>query len=392
MGRVDIVASIMDRCKSLIEDILDDSRIKSTPAASLVIFEKFRDVCREILQAWVDECVERLACSRPSRCSCSNEELEFVHIREVTLASIFGPIVVRYRQFRCKVCKAYLRPDDKPLGIPEAGVMMDDIAALYEPLAAELPHRTAADLLEQLTGVSLSSRGAQGLIDRTAEEMRKWREVREEKEVAEIVELRESGEDIVLEVAMDGVMANVDGAWQEAKVATFHARRRGEKTEDGEPKLGRVVSRRYACVLGPPELLEVAIRQTMQEACLDDLEVAEVLGDGAPWIWNLATTLFPDAHQTLDVFHLREHLYEFANAQYKDPCRAEAWVETKVDALKEDRVGDVLGGLKKMRVRKKAARKALHDLIRYVENNKTRIRYQEPWDTGLAVGSGAVEG
>jgi hypothetical protein len=31
-------------------------------------------------------------------------------------------------------------------------------------------------------------------------------------------------------------------------------------------------------------------------------------------------------------------------------------------------------------------------LIGYVETNRTRIRYQEPWHSGLAVGSGTVEG
>jgi hypothetical protein len=31
-------------------------------------------------------------------------------------------------------------------------------------------------------------------------------------------------------------------------------------------------------------------------------------------------------------------------------------------------------------------------LIGYIETNRTRIRYQEPWHSGLAVGSGSVEG
>jgi hypothetical protein len=116
------------------------------------------------------------------------------------------------------------------------------------------------------------------------------------------------------------------------------------------------------------------------------------LGDGAHWIWNLAKTHFPNVPQTLDTYHLKEHLYEFANLHYKDPCRAKAWVQMKVEALRENRTGDVLGGLKKMKPRKKIVRATLRGLIVYVENNKDRIRYQEPWEAGLAVGSGSVEG
>jgi hypothetical protein len=39
-----------------------------------------------------------------------------------------------------------------------------------------------------------------------------------------------------------------------------------------------------------------------------------------------------------------------------------------------------------------AVRHALAQLIGYIDGNRTRIRGQEPWHRGLAVGSGAVEG
>jgi len=61
-------------------------------------------------------------------------------------------------------------------------------------------------------------------------------------------------------------------------------------------------------------------------------------------------------------------------------------------ALLTDRIGEVLSALKRRRPCKKAVRQALTQLIGYVERNRTRIKYQEPWHTGLAVGSGAVEG
>ena len=57
-----------------------------------------------------------------------------------------------------------------------------------------------------------------------------------------------------------------------------------------------------------------------------------------------------------------------------------------------DRVGEVLRALKRMRPWPKAVHDALAQLIGDVERNRTRSRYQEPWDAGLAVGSGAVEG
>ena len=35
-----------------------------------------------------------------------------------------------------------------------------------------------------------------------------------------------------------------------------------------------------------------------------------ILGDGAAWIWNLATRHFPEATQIVDLFHAREHLHD----------------------------------------------------------------------------------
>jgi hypothetical protein len=67
-------------------------------------------------------------------------------------------------------------------------------------------------------------------------------------------------------------------------------------------------------------------------------------------------------------------------------------VDQKIGALLRDRVGEVLRALKRIRPWKKTLRDALTQLIGYVERNRTRIRYQEPWRCGLAVGSGAVEG
>jgi len=392
MDREGIVAQILDRCKSLIVSLLDDPTLLTMPAASLVLFEKFRDVCREILQSWVNERFAALCLAPPERCPCGGEHPELVHTRDVMVNTLFGGVVLHYRTFFCGRCQSHLRPDDPAVGIPDEGTFSDDVRAFFEPLAAELPHRTAADLFQQFTGVDLSSRGAQSVIDSTADDLRAWREDREAGEVREVSSLLAQGADLVLEVAMDGVMAHIDGDWHEAKVGTILVRGRGEKTADGEPKLGSVAARRYACVRGGPDELGDEIRKTIRESGWSGIPVAEILGDGSVWIWNLADRCFPGVRQTLDTWHLKDHLFEFANLNYKDPCRAKAWVDMKVEALREGRVGDMLGGLKKMAPRTKEARNALRGLIGYVENNRGRIDYQRPWEDGLAVGSGSVEG
>jgi hypothetical protein len=67
-------------------------------------------------------------------------------------------------------------------------------------------------------------------------------------------------------------------------------------------------------------------------------------------------------------------------------------VEENMGAFLTDRVGEVLGALKRMRPWENVIRDALAQRIGYVEHHRTWIRSQAPWHSGLAVGSGAVEG
>jgi hypothetical protein len=38
------------------------------------------------------------------------------------------------------------------------------------------------------------------------------------------------------------------------------------------------------------------------------------IGDGAPWIWNLASTIVPEAIQIVDLYHAKEHLSQLASS------------------------------------------------------------------------------
>jgi hypothetical protein len=388
-----IVEQLLARCKCFIENVLQAPDLHSVAAASMAIFEQMRPVAREMLQAKITLEAQLLQGTDVAPC-CQNASVRYVHTRTVSPQTLFGEVCIPVRTFECGGCGASLRPDDDHLGIPEVGNFTDDVRALYTPVVAELPHRVANDLFRRCTGVALSSRGAQGLIDSTAQDLQRWQAERERQEVAGVVDALASGDaaaDLRLEIAMDGVMAHIDGRWQEAKVGTILVRRLEAQAE--EPTLGAILARRYVGVLGSAEDLAVRINQVIREAGWERLPLGEILGDGALWIWTVADTHFPGVRQTLDYYHLSEHFYAFANLQYpNNPAGAKAWVDQKLGALLTDRIGEVVGALKRMRVWKKVLSDALTRLISYVERNRTRIRYQEPWHRGLAVGSGAVEG
>jgi hypothetical protein len=113
-----------------------------------------------------------------------------------------------------------------------------------------------------------------------------------------------------------------------------------------------------------------------------------VLGDGAPWIWNLADEQFPGALQIVDLYHAKGHLWDVGKAIYgAGSDLAEQWAKQRRDELDEGKLDAVLAALRVHADANDEARKGLD----YVTRNQSRMRYPEFRAQGLCVGSGVVE-
>jgi hypothetical protein len=388
-----IVEQLLTRCKCFIENILQAPDSHSVAAASVAIFAQMRQVALEMLQAKINLEARQLPRRDVAPC-CQDAGARYVHTRTVSPEILLGQVCIQGRTFQYNGCGVSFRPDARHLGVPDMGDFPDDGRALSAPVVAVRPHRVANDLFQRCTGVVLSSRGAQSLIDRTAQDLQRWQAAcvtSEGTAVADALGSADGTANMRVEIAMDGVMAHIDGRWQEAKGATILVRRLEAQAE--EPTLGAVLARRYIGILGAAEELAARLPQVIREAGWERLPIGEMLGDGAPWIWKVADTHVPGVRQTLDYAYLRAHCDGWATLLYaNDPAGAKTWVEQNMGAFLTDRVGEVLSGLKRMRPWKRGVRDALAQLISYGERNRTRIGYQQPWQSGLAVGSGAVEG
>lgn len=113
-----------------------------------------------------------------------------------------------------------------------------------------------------------------------------------------------------------------------------------------------------------------------------------VLGDGAPWIWNLADELFPGAIQIVDLFHAKGHLWDVAKAIYGAASElGEQWAKLRRDELDDGKIDNVLAALRVHAGSNDQARKCLG----YVTTNRHRMRYPEFRAQGLCTSTGVVE-
>jgi hypothetical protein len=72
-----------------------------------------------------------------------------------------------------------------------------------------------------------------------------------------------------------------------------------------------------------------------------------VLGDGAKWIWNLASEHFPGAIQIVDRFHAKQHLSDVAKSIYGPGSDlAKQWAHERYDELDAGDIDAVLCALR----------------------------------------------
>ena len=144
-------------------------------------------------------------------------------------------------------------------------------------------------------------------------------------------------------------------------------------------------------------------RELWQRASAWEVERARrvvVMGDGAPWIWNLAAEHFPGAVEIVDFYHAVEHLWTAAEAVWGDRERSEAtrgWVRHYRRRLKEGRVDLVIDAVARAPARRASplsaeAAAVVRRNVDYFRTNRERMRYDRYRARKLPIGTGMVEG
>jgi hypothetical protein len=190
-------------------------------------------------------------------------------------------------------------------------------------------------------------------------------------------------------VAIDGGMIFVDGRWQEVKLGCVF---RGERRL-ADARRPALLEREVVAVRGTPEALATRLWPRALAQGAGERRVV-VLGDGAPWIWNLAEVVFPHRVEMLDWYHADEHVSTVARVLYGEgrPKAAE-WRQVQLNRLWADGVDQVIDALRFLGTHQRAAakRQAVADLARYLTTNRERMRYATFRAQGYHIGSGAVE-
>src|SRR5437868_6467368 len=129
-----------------------------------------------------------------------------------------------------------------------------------------------------------------------------------------------------------------------------------------------------------------------RQSGLEQAKQIVVLGDGAPWIWKLASEHFPEAVQIVDLYHAQEHVWQVARAVYGPQTEAAAaWDKNACDLLVYGKIEELVAAiavLPPIAPNPGESRSVPEKAVDYFTTNAERMRYPPFRAQGMHVGSG----
>jgi len=316
---------------------------------------------------------------------------------------VLGPVTLRRAWYHCSRCEHGIAPRDAELGVTGAS-MSPGLAVVNDMAAAAGPFAGAARLLEELAGVRLTAKRVERAAEASgAAAAEAGRDRARLIAARKLVPLPPSPLPDKLYAVIDGTgvpMTSKETAGRDGKGEDGRARTREVKlavffTQDKLDRDGYPVrDRDSASVIAtfePASVFAGLVRAEGIRRGADHVRQLTVIGDGAAWIWGIATDKFPEATQIVDLYHAREHLHSLTRSlEFMLLDRRDQWLAARLEDLDYGDIDGIeaavreypLEGVKKNEVGKE---------LGYFLNNAPRMRYHWFRSRGLFTGSGVVE-
>jgi len=328
---------------------------------------------------------------------------EFVGYRDKSIDTVLGPVRVPRAYYHCPACRRGVVPRDAELGVTGQS-LSPGLRRMVARVAAVSPFAAGADLLADLAGIRLSTKR----VERSAEADGQAAAAALERASRAILDasvavLPPAPMPDMLYLAIDGTGVPVvpaAAADRAGKGADGRARTREVKlaclfTQTTLDEEGRPVrdpdTASYVHTLASSEQFTTLVHAEARRRGAEHIRQLVVLGDGAAWIWKLATRILPEATQIVDLYHAREHVHDLANQLA--PVLGDdqpAWIEARLADLDKGDIEGLVQATHQLPLCD-TDREQVHTALDYFIKNAQRMRYALFRDLGMFIGSGVVE-
>jgi len=333
-------------------------------------------------------------------CSCG-QEARPAGTRSKDFLSVLGPLRLERRYYLCSSCQTGFFPKDRDLNLEGISVT-PGVLRMNGIVGAELSFEKGSEFLKELAGLDVSpkrvERLAEGLGEEIAQEERTLVVPDPGPSLPSTLYLGMDGTGIPMrkEEVADRPGKQPDGSskTREVKLCTVWS---AETTNSEGIPVRDEGSVTYTAAIesasskdtdpGPSDFAARVLREASRRR-FDEVNTQVILGDGAPWIWNIAKEHFPEAIQIVDLYHAKEHLGTVGKAIFgPESDRTRPWIKERHEELDTGKIDEIIAVLGIYAPRIDEARKC----IGYLEDNRSRMTYPDFRKRGLCVSSGVVE-
>lgn len=332
-------------------------------------------------------------------CDCGKRMVSSKRNAFTQILSVLGHIPVTRDTFFCRRCRKGHGILDKELEIHGEHRLTKAMVETIAYVAQLVPSfERASEAMKKLLKVEVSPTQIQIVSEEVGKqifdsEMTAAQNAYDKPEVAAPQELPRYRKVGRLYILTDGSQVNTriedatGSTWREMKLGLIFCDKDVIKRGDGSHT---ITKKEYVSYFGSVHEFKKLVFAAAVRAGYGKIKEVVVVGDGAPWIWNMCEELFPDAVQILDFYHFSENTNNYAKAIYpEDEIGRKKWVKEVLDAVVDGKIDQAIKYIEE----KKDGKLPDHvvNLYTYIMNNRQRIDYKTYKDKGYYIGSGAIE-
>ena len=196
-----------------------------------------------------------------------------------------------------------------------------------------------------------------------------------------------------LYIQSDGASVNTriedenGSTWKENKLGIFFSENDLYKRKN---KSNIINHKEFVSYIGSVDTFRILVFAKAVELKYWEYENIVFISDGAIWLRNMISELFPEAIQILDKYHLIENTYQYAKYIFnEDMKKVEKFKDKIIEYCYSNEYELIVKELKKYKDIE--VPKTVCNLPIYLEHNKDKIDYSRYEHNGWFIGSGAIE-
>ena len=331
----------------------------------------------------------------------AGHEASFIDYRSKEVTTVLAAVTVKRAYYHCADCTVGVIPKDQELDVVGTS-FSPGVRRLIGRVGGKESFNEGRQDLEELAGIRVKTKE----VERIAETIGAQIEVLGQREREQVL----SGKVVPLKpvvrlyISFDGTGVPVikrETVGRRGKAESGEARTREAKlgcvftqtrVDDRGRPLRDEASTTYVGAIEPAAEFGWRIYGEAQRRGARRAAQLIIIGDGALWVWGIASEHFPNATQIVDLYHAREHLMDLSKIVYGIGQRkTKQWAAERIAELDAGDVEAVLRSTRRLRPTAENVKEKVRQTLNYFETNLERMRYAEFRRQGLFVGSGVIE-